>query len=78
MDGLSNVLMYLNLCDEPDLKDAPSIMIRFSAFYGFAGPFVCKFADILAKIQINEFGLKIGFKTLTLANEKKTFDEQNH
>ena len=32
----------------------------------------------LAKIQINEFGLKIGFKTLTLANEKTTFDEQNH
>lgn len=32
MDGLSSVLMYLNLCDNPDIKDVPSIMVRFSAF----------------------------------------------
>ena len=32
MDGLSNVMMYLNLCDEPDIKNVPSIMIRFSPF----------------------------------------------
>ena len=32
MDGLSCVLMYINLCDEPDIKNVPSIMIRFSAF----------------------------------------------
>ena len=30
MDGIALMLMFMNLCDEPDIKDMPPIMVRFT------------------------------------------------
>ena len=32
LDGISNILMYTNLTDNPKVEDLPPIMIRFSFF----------------------------------------------
>ena len=35
MDGLSCILMYMNMCDKPDLTDVPPIMMRFNPLQQF-------------------------------------------
>lgn len=30
MDGISCILMYISMCDNPDIKDIPPIMFRFT------------------------------------------------
>ena len=52
IDGISSVLMYLNLCDEPDVKNVPSIMVRFT--------YLQKLVQmVLSPFQVLWLGLKL-------------------
>jgi len=55
-DGIAKILMFSNLCDDPDFKDFPQIMIRFPMLQEIMikvfAPFI--FAYYAVKLQLKK------------------------